>query len=150
VTWIASLARDWVWFHIYRCLKFIIHRVPPDHLLLNPPSSTRANFHSEFYEPPPMSSPRVVTSDRTPRSRSMPQISAWHSTMFDRSSMPSPLFVDDQVLLRLTSPRSTLPGPPTNRRKQSRCAAQCRASARLKKKNRAMPVDNLVERLLCS
>jgi hypothetical protein len=75
---------------------------------------------------------------------------SWHSTMFERSSMPSLLFDDDQViLLRLTLPRSTPPRPPTNRRETSRRAALCRTSARLKKKNRAMPVDYLVESLLC-
>jgi hypothetical protein len=54
----------------------------------------------------------------------MPPLRSWHSTMSERSSIPSLLFDDDQViLLRLTLPRSTPPRPPTNRRETSRRAA---------------------------
>jgi hypothetical protein len=86
---------------------------------LLPQPSPSPSTMTEFYMPLPMASPRVATSDRTPKSRSMPPLGAWHSTMSERSSMPSPLFVDDQVLLlHLTSPsRSTPQRPLTNWRK---------------------------------
>jgi hypothetical protein len=64
-------------------------------LLLQP--SPSPSTMTEFYMPPPMSSPRVTTSDGTPRSRSMPPLGAWHSTISEHSSMPSSPNITQQV-----------------------------------------------------